>query len=226
MLVVPKSYLKQFDEIKSKNDYRQISILLWLDSAPSDWFDRIQDLGYECLISPLHDKDVLEDGTAKKAHYHCMFLFPGKKIEDQCQYIADWISGQDDYPFLFVPDRKVHARYLCHLDSPQKHRYPLVDVCQVNGASILKWASDDDKDSQDDEILFDILDWISSRRCRYFNELVDYARENHFNLWLSRLKKDLTPFVKAYMAGINLQIENEIKAASRYKLISKNNNNL
>lgn len=223
MLIVPKAYLSQIDEIKAKNDYRQISILLWLDSAPSDWFDRIQDLGYECLVSPLHDKDVLEDGTAKKAHYHCFFLFPGKKTEAQCQYIADYVSGSLDYPFLFVPDRKVHARYLCHLDSPKKHRYPLVEVVQINGASILKWASEDDKDLQEDEVLFDILDWIRQRHCRYFNRLLDYARDNSLNLWLSRLKKDLTPIVKAYMQGLSLEIENEIKTQLHYKLLSKHN---
>lgn len=225
MLVVPKFYLSQYDEIKAKNDYRQISILLWLDSAPSDWYDRIQGLGYECLISPLHDKDVLEDGTAKKAHYHVFFLFPGKKTADQCQFIADTVSGQVDYPFLFVPDRKVHARYLCHLDSPHKHRYPLVEVVQVNGASILKWASDDDKDQQDDEILNDILSWIRERRCRFFNQLLDYALDNHLHLWVSRLKKDLTPIVKAYMQGLTLEVDNEIKSLARYKLLKKNTNN-
>lgn len=225
MLVVPKAYLSSYDEIIKKNDYRQISLLIWLDSAPSDWLERISDLGYECLISPLHDKDVLEDGTAKKAHYHCFFLFPGKKTADQCQYIADYVSGQSNYPYLFVPDRKVHARYLCHLDSPHKHRYPLVEVVQVNGASILKWASDDDKDQQDDEILNDILSWVRSRRCRFFNQLLDYALDNNLNLWVSRLKRDLTPIVKAYMQGLTLEVDNEYKTLSRYKMLKNDTHN-
>ena len=159
----------------------------------------------------------MEDGTAKKPHYHCFFLFPGKKTDEQCQYIADYVSQSNNYPYLFVPDRKVHARYLCHLDSPHKHRYPLVEVIQVNGASILKWASDDDKDQQDDEVLRDILDWVRERRCRYYNQLVDYALENDLKLWINRLRKDLTPFIKAYMAGINLQVENECKIQARTK---------
>lgn len=205
MLIVPKAYSKQYDAIKAKNDFKQISILIWLDSAPQDWLDRITNTGYKAFVSPLHDKDVLEDGSAKKAHYHVLFLFKGRKTYDQCQQLADYISGQDDYSWLYVVDREVHARYLCHLDSPKKHRYPLVDIIQVNGANILKFVNDEDNDQQTDDVLNDILDWISQERCRFFNVLVDYARNNNKALWISRLRKDLTPFVKAYMQGLTLQ---------------------
>lgn len=156
MLVVPKAYYSDYDKIKAADDFRQISILLWVDSVPADYLDRIESIGYPALISPLHDSDVLEDGSPKKAHYHVLFVFPGRKTGEQCQRIANYVSHGDefsgDYPWLYVVDRYVHARYLCHLDSKHKYRYPVADVVSVNGASISKligkdWA-DEDLDDQ------------------------------------------------------------------------------
>lgn len=206
-LIVPKAYYASRDVIKAKDDFRQISILLWVDSKPDDFLKRIEDTGYPALISPLHDKDVLDDGTPKKAHYHVLFLFRGKKTGEQCQEIANRISGQDDYSWLYVVDRYVHARYLCHLDSKNKYRYPVADLISINGASISKLiGQENDDEDYTDEILNDIIDYISRNQCQYFNVLVDYAILNGKNEWIKRLRKDLTPFIKAYMQGLSLQI--------------------
>lgn len=210
MLVVPKAYYSEYDKIKAADDFRQISILLWVDSVPADYIDRIESIGYPALISPLHDKDVLDDGSPKKAHYHVLFTFPGKKTGEQCQKIANYISHGDefsgDYPWLYVVDRYVHARYLCHLDSPKKYRYSVSDVVSVNGASISKligkdWADED----LDDIVLLDIISWVRDNQIYYFNILVDYALYEKKDIWIKRLKKDLTPFVKTYMQGLSLQ---------------------
>lgn len=210
MLVVPKAYYSEYDKIKAADDFRQISILLWVDSVPPDYLERIESIGYPALISPLHDKDVLDDGSPKKAHYHVLFTFPGKKTGEQCQKIANYISHGDefcgDYPWLYVVDRYVHARYLCHLDSPKKYRYSVADVVSVNGASISKligkdWADED----LDDIVLLDIISWVRDNQIYYFNILVDYALYEKKDIWIKRLKKDLTPFVKTYMQGLSLQ---------------------
>lgn len=212
-LVVPKSYYSEYDKIKSADDFRQISILLWADSVPSDFIDRITDIGYPALISPLHDSDRLEDGTPKKAHYHVLFTFPGKKNGEQCQSIANKVSGSDDYPWLYVVDRYVHARYLCHLDSPKKFRYPITDVISINGASISKLIGKDTlEDDYDDQVLLDILDYIKTNQCCYFNVLVDYALYEKKTDWVKRLRNGLTPFVKTYMQGLSLQLEHTRKA--------------
>lgn len=169
---------------------------------PVDAMERIQDLGYEALVSPLHDKDVLDDGTAKKAHYHVFFLFPGKKTSDQCQDIADYISGQLDYSWLYVPDRAVHARYLCHLDSPKKHRYPIIDLLQINGASISRFLNDGSETDYSLEVLDDILDWVSSNKVCYYHILIDFCRSENRKSWLQALMKNLSPVVLNYMKSI------------------------
>ena len=48
---------------------------MYVDSAVSGWQEMLADELVECLISPLHDKDVLEDGTPKKAHWHVVLAY-------------------------------------------------------------------------------------------------------------------------------------------------------
>lgn len=40
------------------------------DSAPENWREIINSWLVDCLVSPLHDSDVNEDGTPKKPHWH------------------------------------------------------------------------------------------------------------------------------------------------------------
>lgn len=226
-LIVPKAYLDQRDQIIAKDDFRQMGLLLWCDSAPKDWLERVQECGYKALVSPCHDKDVLdmpgEDGRmiAKKPHYHVDIYFPGKKTGDQCQHIADYISDQPGYEVFYIVDREVHARYLCHLDSPKKHRYPVTEVLGFNGASYEKYVGSIAENQYNLELLGDILDWICNNNILYYSDLVDYAREHKLNQWVSALMKNLTPIVKSYLQSRNFKVmdkekKNNLQLQNRY----------
>ena len=65
-------------EKKSTKDgrYRYWTIVVYPDSAPQDWRQKLD--GLQWVESPLHDKDVNADGTPKKAHWHIMIFNSGK----------------------------------------------------------------------------------------------------------------------------------------------------
>lgn len=194
-----------------------MGLLIWLDSAPSDWLERVQDIGYPALISPLHDKDFLnmpgEDGrpVQKKPHYHVDIYFPGKKTLDQCQYIADYVSQQEDYEVFYIVDREVHAKYLCHLNAPQKHRYPVTEVLAVNGASYEKYVGSQQENAYVMEVLGDIIDWLKDNDVKYFDELLDYARDHKLNQWITLLVKTGTPVIKSYLQARTFRANDEIR---------------
>ena len=50
---------------KTVKKVRAIAGILYADSAPADWQDRIADLHMMALVSPLHDSDVQADGSPK-----------------------------------------------------------------------------------------------------------------------------------------------------------------
>lgn len=93
---------------------------------------------FNALISPRHDKDTLEDGTPKKAHYHVLIRFDNGKSRKTASKIFKELNlhHQEKYTrddTFVVRSIKACARYMCHLDQPNKHLYNTEEVT-VTGA--------------------------------------------------------------------------------------------
>lgn len=123
----------------------------------------------------LHDSDLCEDGSPKKAHIH----FLGK--------LDDVRSPEVVCRDLFLPTSsisnvkswKAACRYLIHLDSPTKYQYSVDDV--VSSFPILSYFS-----LPDDEQARRILDYISSSGCNRVSDLTLWALDNGFYSGLRR----------------------------------------
>lgn len=50
---------------KTVKKVRAIAGILYTESAPADWKERIANLHMMALVSPLHDSDVQADGSPK-----------------------------------------------------------------------------------------------------------------------------------------------------------------
>ena len=55
----------------SKEKARYFTFLLYPESIPSGWLDKLELIGVPIAVSPLHDKDLsdVEGQKYKKAHY-------------------------------------------------------------------------------------------------------------------------------------------------------------
>lgn len=71
-------------------------------------------------LSPLHDKDVDEDGKPKKPHYHLLLKFSSLKSQSQVQIICGAIT---DVEPIIISNFKMYGRYLLHLDNKEKYQY-------------------------------------------------------------------------------------------------------
>lgn len=127
--------------------YRQWTIIIYPESVPHDWQDKISDLRW--AQSPLHDKDVNPDGTLKKPHHHIMIVFDGKKSYEQVKIISDSINGASPQ---FVRDIRGMLRYFAHLDNPEKTQYDKSKIIG-HGFDVSKYLeSDEDIDQLEQEI--------------------------------------------------------------------------
>lgn len=83
------------------------------------------------MVSPLHDKDKLPDGSLKKPHYHVVLSFKSLKSYKQMLEVVKSFGGVGAQ---VVHDLPAIARYLCHLDSDEesKAKYPKEDVLSQN----------------------------------------------------------------------------------------------
>lgn len=114
-----------------KKRTRNYATVVYPESAPADWIRLLQEQCVPALISPLHNKDINADGTTKKEHYHVMILFDGIKTMEQAQEVFSVIGGVGMEPLKCA---RAYARYLCHLDNPEKAQYETADVISCSGA--------------------------------------------------------------------------------------------
>lgn len=113
------------------NRFRNFGCIVYPDSAPEDWKALIGEMCIPCFISPLHDKDIDPGDQPKKPHHHVVFMFDGKKSPDT---VAEMFQTFGGVGCEKVQAFRGYARYLCHLDNPEKAQYNVDDVTAYGGA--------------------------------------------------------------------------------------------
>lgn len=110
---------------------RNYASIVYTDSAPENWQEILARKMIPAFISPLHDKDINPYGEPKKPHYHVILMFDSVKTKEQAKEIFNLIGGVGCEA---VNSIRGYARYLCHLDNPEKAQYPQEDVRSMCGA--------------------------------------------------------------------------------------------
>lgn len=177
--------------------YRNFNFLIYPDSAPDNWLDMMSDLQVTVGISPIHNKDVMPDGTLKKPHYHCIFQFDGPKSINQVKEILKPFNCPIPLVCLSI---RGSARYFWHLDNPEKYQYRDPPTCfgGFDFYEIISLPSDDLK-------LFDeIRQHIQSNNIIHFCDLFDDCLDNHLD-WARFLYKHPI-LVKEYMRSIEYKL--------------------
>ena len=129
-----------------------------------------------CHISPLHDKDLGYDGKSfKKSHYHVMIMFDSVKTRKQAENIFKKIGGVG---VEVVNSPRAYARYLCHLDDPDKAQYPVEDVVSYGGADY-DMHINTAKDMY--TTLGEIMDFCMENNIVCFADLLLHTKEQQFN---------------------------------------------
>lgn len=111
---------------------RNFATVVYPESAPANWQEILQEEFVPAFISPLHDKDINATGEPKKAHYHVMLMFDNVKTQEQAREVFEKIGGSG---CEIIKSTRAYARYLCHLDNPDKVQYSADDVVSLGGAN-------------------------------------------------------------------------------------------
>ena len=171
---------------------RNFATVIYPDSAPSDWIEKLTMSFVPSLISPLHDKDLNPDKTIKKPHYHVLLLFQGVKTLEQAKEIFDSIGGVGCEKVTSI---RGYARYLCHLDNPDKAQYSPQNVTCLNGAdynNIIGLVTDKYK------VISEIIDYCELNSIESYADLLIYCKDSKFE-WFRVLCDNGTMVVKEYL---------------------------
>lgn len=139
--------------------------IFYPDSLPENWETMLEELAVQCYVSPLHDQDKKLDGTLKKPHYHVTFYFPGHKSYDQVSAIVAPFNGARPEPCI---DLGGTLRYMCHLDSENKHKYSVHDVKCFGGADYTEGISCVSNEKRE---IRKIKIFIEEKDIRYYSDL-------------------------------------------------------
>lgn len=122
----------------AKTKKRYWTFVLYPESAPSDWREKLQLTGLEIAISPLHDKDI-NPGTeeVKKPHYHIILCYNNTTTGQAVKAIVDSLNQPIPLPIDSV--RGLY-RYLTHKDNPEKYQYDPKDITTLNGFDISSYS--------------------------------------------------------------------------------------
>ncbi len=179
-------------EKQSTSRTRNFACVVYPESAPRDWNNILAEQFVPAFISPIHDRDINPTGEDKKPHYHVVIMFDSVKTSEQAKQIFEKICGVG---CEVVQSLRGYARYLCHLDNPDKHQYDVAEVRQLCGAdytSIIGLATDKYK------AIAEMIDFCYDNDIVAYSSLLEYARANRFD-WFRVLCDNGTVVVKEYL---------------------------
>lgn len=181
---------------------RNYACVVYPESAPEDWREILTQYKIPAFISPLHDKDMDPQKQPKKPHYHVMVMFEGKKSVEQIKEIFEAIGGVG---METVQSVRGYARYLCHMDNPEKAQYNPEDVISLGGAdypAIINLATDKYK------AIDEMIDFCDEKNIYAYSDLLRYAKEFRRD-WFRILCDSGTMVIKEYLKSKSWQKEQE-----------------
>lgn len=153
---------------------RNFATVVYPESAPLDWMDKLDQLHIAALISPLHDQDTNPSGEQKKPHYHVLLMFESPvDFESKVKPIFEEVGavGRES-----VNSCRGYARYLCHLDNPEKAQYDISQVRCLGGADYYAITS---LPTDDMKLLGEIFEYIQDNEIYSLAELLSLSRIYH-----------------------------------------------
>lgn len=153
---------------------RNFATVVYPESAPVDWIEKLNQYHIAALISPLHDKDKNPSGELKKAHYHVLLMFESPAdYESKVAPIFAEIGGVGRET---VGSARGYARYLCHLDNPEKVQYSPSEVRCLGGAD---YAGITNLPTDDIRIIAEIKNYCRKYSIYSLAEIIDIAETLH-----------------------------------------------
>lgn len=194
------------------NKSKYFCCILYPDSAIYDIDNVIKALAEEHLtfaVSPIHDRDVDDEGSLKKGHYHLLLAYSSATTLNN---IRGWFRA------CGMPESELHSvrvcasgvgyyRYLTHKDNPEKAQYNDNDIRVFNDSDeLFKKFSKTASEKIDDLVrIFQIVDDLNTIS---FHSLIQYLMLNERDLFkMLTSSSALAICVKEYQRSLEYDLK-------------------
>lgn len=171
---------------------RNYATVIYPESAPDNWQQLLAEKFVPAFISPLHDSDINPTGEPKKPHHHVLIMFENVKTKEQAKEIFDCIGGVG---CEVVNSLRGYARYLCHMDNPEKAQYAPEQVRSLCGADYtgtIGLVTDKYK------AIKEMIAYCREKDIYSYADLLEYCAEERMD-WFRVLCDNGTVVVKEYL---------------------------
>lgn len=182
----------------AKAKARNFAFILYPESLPKDWEEKLETLDIPMAISPIHDKDVREDINPfelsdeemalydagklyKKPHYHVMYCAPNPVTVDGVRNRIKRKLGDNTISHVEIVDGvESYYKYLTHESKDaikkKKTKYDKKDLIHLNGFDIDRYIVLDE--SQKREMFNGITKAIRKYKLANIFDLSDYIEKH------------------------------------------------
>lgn len=169
--------------LASSHKARNWWAIVYPESAPENWRDKLNDMFITWVASPLHDKDLNEDGSLKKPHYHVIIIFDNTYTYSYASDIFAEINAvfPDLASKVIVKQISKAVKYLYHENAKEKASYDKKEITCSEDFVIEKYEEQptlEELKQRDREIWYEILDYIKENDVTELSDLIYYARWN------------------------------------------------
>lgn len=156
---------------------RNWAFVMYPESMPADWFEKLEQTGLPFAISPLHDKDLNPTGEEKKPHYHVICQYSNtttsKNVRDN---VCSLVNGTIPIKLESI---KGMYRYHLHLDNPEKYQYDDRDRIFINGFDVSNVNAL--TKTEIDKIKKELVSFILDNEINEYSDLLKILLDNDLN---------------------------------------------
>lgn len=173
---------------------RYFTFLLYPESIPADWIEKLESLDVPMAISPLHDKDLssVEGQEYKKAHYHVIYVAKNPVTAESVRLKIKRLLGEKSLAKVQIVVQSMENMYLYLTHESKdavaknKHKYQKADIKLLNNFDIDRYISLGAEDK--DDLLNDVCDLIDEHGLANIRELRRFISEHGAEYGLPSMK--------------------------------------
>lgn len=178
----------------SKEKARYFTFLLYPESIPSGWLDKLELIGVPIAVSPLHDKDLsdVEGQKYKKAHYHVIYVSKNPVTAESVRLKIKRSLGDKSVAMVQIVSTSMENMYLYLTHESKdaiaknKHKYSKADIRLLNNFDIDRYVTLDVEDK--DDMLNDVCDLIDDHNLANMRELRRFVKLHGVEYGLPSMK--------------------------------------
>lgn len=210
---------------KTQVKARYFTFIIYPESIPEDWEDRLASLGLAMAVSPLHDKDKseVEGQEFKKAHYHVLYVARNPVTTESVRKKIKRTLGDKSLSHIEIVDNVEHVYlYLTHESKDaikkNKYKYAKKDIKFINDFDIDRYVFLDENEKR--ELKNKLLNIVQEKHLVNVIDLMGYLQKYGSEHGITNMS-DVYDVVTSSPGGFRLWFEGNYQCGYRTRYAQK-----